>query len=311
MLQLPKTYLDKKWQNYLDKWQKEINTGFADFGYELYLLALYKLLNSDYFRLLSFYFHSLVQQYFNALPSYSEKVTQAKIKYESRTGTVTFKNIRVTLERMCSGNRRCCYCEDSLADEVEHICPKSLYPELVFVWENYLYSCGPCNSKKSDNYAVIVGNEIKNITRKKNDPIVPPPAGKSVFINPRIENPLDFLELDLGDDLVDGTFLFQPRYSLAENSLDVQRAKYTIEILGLNDREDIRKGRRQGGINYRSRLIEYQQNKDSLTDSQKQQFIKDFKKMSYPTVWEEMKNQRQYIPSINALIQASPEILDW
>jgi hypothetical protein len=75
MLQLPEIHLDKKWQNYLDKWQKDINTSCADFGDELYLLALYKLLNSDYFRLLSFYFHSLIQQYFNALPSYSEKVT--------------------------------------------------------------------------------------------------------------------------------------------------------------------------------------------------------------------------------------------
>lgn len=112
MLQLPETNLDPKWQNYLDTWQREIN----------------------------------------ALPSYSEKVEQAKAKYENRAGTVTFKNIRGTLATMCSGNRRCCYCEDSLADEVEHIRPKSLYPELVFVWENYLYSCGPCNSKKSNNY---------------------------------------------------------------------------------------------------------------------------------------------------------------
>jgi uncharacterized protein (TIGR02646 family) len=255
-------------------------------------------------------------KHFNALPSYSEKVTQAKIKYESRTGTETFKNIRATLERMCSGNRRCCYCEDSLADEVEHIRPKSLYPELVFVWENYLYSCGPCNSKKSNNYAVIVGNEIQDITRKNNDPIVPPPTGKDVFINPRIENPLDFLELDLGDDL-DGIFSFQPRYHLSKDkdSIDYQRAKYTIKILGLglddDDREDIREGRRQAGLNYRSRLKEYQQNKDGLIDSQKQQFIKDFKKMSYPTVWQEIKNQYKSLPSIYSLIEELPEILDW
>ncbi len=273
MLQLPETNLDQKWQNDLDTWQREIN----------------------------------------ALSLYSEKVEQAKAKYENKIKTVTFKNIRKTLATMCSGNRRCCYCEDSCADEVEHICPKSLYPELVFVWENYLYSCGPCNSKKSNNYAVIVGNEIQDITRKNNDPIVPPPTGKGMFINPRIENPLDFLELDLGDDL-DGTFLFQPRGHLSKDSIDYQRADYTIEILGLGGvyvREDIRDGRRQGALDYRARLIEYQQNKDSLTDSQKQQFIKDFKKKSYPTVWQEMKNQYQTIPSIKQLIEESPEILEW
>jgi 5-methylcytosine-specific restriction endonuclease McrA len=270
MLQLPETNLDQKWQNYLDTWQQEIN----------------------------------------AIASYAEQIQQAKTKYENKIKTVTFKNIRGTLETMCSGNRRCCYCEDSLADEVEHICPKSLYPELVFVWENYLYSCGPCNSKKNDNYAVIVGNKVQPITKKKNAPIVPPPAGKGVFINPRIENPLDFLELDLGDDLLDGTFLFQPRYGLTQNSINFQRAEYTIKILGLN-RDYLVKGRRQGGLNYRSRLKEYQRDKDSLIDNQKQQFIKDFKEMSYPTVWQEMKSQRQYIPSIDALIKAFPEILDW
>ena len=304
MLQLPEIHLDKKWQNYLNKWQKEINTSCADFGDELYLLALYKLLNSDYFRLLSVYFHSLIQQYFNALPSYSEKVTQAKIKYENRTRTATFKNIRETLKTMCSGNRRCCYCEDSCADEVEHIRPKSLYPELVFVWENYLYSCGSCNSKKSNNYAVIVGNTIHFITSKKDDP---PPVGKGVFINPRIENPLDFLELDLGDDL-DGTFFFQPRYHLAEDSIDYQRADYTIKILGLNDRDYLCRGRRQGALNYRARLIEYQQETSNV---KKQSFIEAFKEMSYPTVWQEMKNQYKNIPSIYSLIEEFPEILDW
>jgi hypothetical protein len=36
--------------------------GVADFGYDLYLLAIAKLLNSEYSRLLSFYFHTLIQQ---------------------------------------------------------------------------------------------------------------------------------------------------------------------------------------------------------------------------------------------------------
>ena len=267
MLQLPETNLDQKWQNYLDTWQQEIN----------------------------------------ALPSYAEQVQQAKTKYENKIKTATFKNIRGTLETMCSGNRRCCYCEDSCADEVEHICPKSLYPGLVFVWENYLYSCGLCNPKKNNNYAVIVENKIQPITRKKDDPIVPPPVGKGVFINPRIENPLDFLELDLGDDL-DGTFFFQPRYHLLEDSIDYQRAKYTIDTLALNDRDYLCRGRRQGALNYRARLIEYQQETSNV---KKQSFIEAFKEMSYPTVWQEMKNQYKNIPSIYSLIEEFPEILEW
>jgi len=63
MLQLPETNLDHKWQNYLNTWQQEIN----------------------------------------AIASYAEQVQQAKKKYENKIKTATFKNIRGTLETMCSG----------------------------------------------------------------------------------------------------------------------------------------------------------------------------------------------------------------
>jgi hypothetical protein len=36
--------------------------GVADFGYDLYLVEIAKLLNYRYFRLLDFYFHTLIQQ---------------------------------------------------------------------------------------------------------------------------------------------------------------------------------------------------------------------------------------------------------
>ncbi|NER05057.1 MAG: hypothetical protein F6K17_21895 [Okeania sp. SIO3C4] len=39
-----------------------IMPGIPDFGYDLYLLAIAKLLNNKYLRLFSFYFHSLIQQ---------------------------------------------------------------------------------------------------------------------------------------------------------------------------------------------------------------------------------------------------------
>jgi hypothetical protein len=44
--------------------------GVADFGYDFYLLAIAKLLHGQYFRLLDFYFHTLIQQRLNfkALP---------------------------------------------------------------------------------------------------------------------------------------------------------------------------------------------------------------------------------------------------
>jgi hypothetical protein len=42
--------------------KKLITGGVADFGYDFYLLAIAKLLHGQYFRLLDFYFHTLIQQ---------------------------------------------------------------------------------------------------------------------------------------------------------------------------------------------------------------------------------------------------------
>ncbi len=93
----------------------------------------------------------------NAVTSYKHRVAEGKRLFSLRNtaSNSAFKVVRATLETMCSGARRCCYCEDSCADEVEHIRPKDLYPELVFAWENYLYACGPCNGPKQNKFHVF------------------------------------------------------------------------------------------------------------------------------------------------------------
>ncbi|WP_016950906.1 RDD family protein [Anabaena sp. PCC 7108] len=48
---------------------KYLNFGVADFEYDLYLLAITKLLHDQYFRLLDFYFHTLIQQRLNFIKS--------------------------------------------------------------------------------------------------------------------------------------------------------------------------------------------------------------------------------------------------
>src|ERR1700722_14981501 len=88
---------------------------------------------------------------------FEEKVAVAKTLFKQRNTTknATFKVVRDTLAEMCSGARRCCYCEDSVADEVEHVKPKDWYPEAVFAWENYLYACGPCNGPKNNRFSIF------------------------------------------------------------------------------------------------------------------------------------------------------------
>ena len=89
--------------------------------------------------------------------TYEKRVAEGKRLFKSRNSkrNGTFKAVRKTLSVMCRGPRRCMYCEDSAADEVEHFRPKDLYPEAVFVWMNYLYACGRCNTRKVTAHPVV------------------------------------------------------------------------------------------------------------------------------------------------------------
>lgn len=116
-------------------------------------------------------------------------------------------SIRKNLATMCIGSVRCAYCEDSAADEVEHILPKNLFSQHSFKWSNYLFACGPCNGPKSNRYGTVNGVSVKEFTRSKKDPVVPPPVGQSGFIDPRTEDAFDFLEMDLGGTTPHGIVL--------------------------------------------------------------------------------------------------------
>ncbi|MCP4109242.1 MAG: hypothetical protein GY749_27575 [Desulfobacteraceae bacterium] len=68
----------------------------------------------------------IYQKEVDSMPDYSERVENAKRLFKSRNryANSTFRAVRSTLDQMCQGSRRCAYCEDSYADEIEHIRPK-------------------------------------------------------------------------------------------------------------------------------------------------------------------------------------------
>ena len=242
------------------------------------------------------------------LPTYKDRVQHAKHLFKaSNTRTnATFREIRVFLDEMCSGSRRCCYCEDSYADEVEHILPKDLFPEQAFVWLNYLYACGPCNSPKGSRFAVIdQSGALLEITRKPNDPIVPPVQGQPALVNPRTEDPLHYIELDLID-----TFMFQPNEELSQ--ADFFRAGYTIQLLALNIREVLVQSRRTAYGSYRARLYEYRDKKlIGAPQSELDALAEGISTMGQPTVWIEMKRQAVLIDELRDLFAEIPEALNW
>ncbi|MEK6283380.1 MAG: hypothetical protein AABN95_23745 [Acidobacteriota bacterium] len=199
------------------------------------------------------------------------------------------------------------YCEDSCADEVEHIKPKDLFPESTFLWDNYVYACGPCNGPKNNHFAVFstATGVATDVTRVRLGPVVEPEPGSPVLINPRWEDPLKFMELDLLD-----TFLFLP--TKPKGSKDRERAEYTIKLLKLNERDVLLKARKEAYDSYEARLSRYITLRDKGEASIKlKNRVRAFKRMHHPTVWKEMKRQHSLIPDLNQLFADAPEALKW
>lgn len=254
----------------------------------------------------------------DAESSYAAKVGAAKRAWEGKNSTKSkadaFLAIRQTLAKMCVGPVRCAYCEDSLADEIEHIKPKNFFPEQVFAWQNYLFACGPCNGPKGSRYGVVENGSVSEFIRKPKDRVIPPPAGDSALIDPRTENPLDFLELDVGGTTPDGmvlvaTFDFLPND--AASAYAQERAKFTIDVLGLN-REVMRVARENAFSGFRARLREYVGEKNNgASDARLDEMRDNLLFTPHLTVFAEMRRQKEFLPDLLALFGQAPEALTW
>ncbi len=101
----------------------------------------------------------------------------------------------------------CAFCERSCRGEVDHFRPTRKFPELVYVWTNWLFACHACNLKKWQKW---------------------PPRG---YIDPctrvRQARPEHYFTFDL----VSGYIV--PRESLSDNQYD--KAARMIEDIGLNE----------------------------------------------------------------------------
>ena len=245
------------------------------------------------------------QERVDAAGSYESRVVRAKGLFSqyNRSSNATFRRVRESLTRMCSGAQRCVYCEDSVGDEVEHIQPKDLYPCLVFVWINYVYACGRCNGGKSNKFAVVANNRLVDVTRRRGADIVAPIPGTPAFLNPRIEDPLDFLDLDL-----DGTFFVLARDELGD--IDRERTEFTIETLNLN-RDVLLQARATAFGSYRARLEEYVGRRNNATADELARLARGVEAMPHVTVWAEMKRQHAFIQDLRELFAQAPEALDW
>lgn len=243
------------------------------------------------------------QQDINDKPTFAERVTTAQAHWLNRTRNQAFTEVRSQLTEMCNGPKRCGYCEDSEGYQVEHIAPKHYYPELAFTWENYLYACGRCNGPKNAKCAVF--RAVDGLRVDHPDFNGHPPAGESLLINPRIEDPLNHLWLDLK------TFAFTEA-DLDPLSESFQRADFTQKTLRLNERDSLVKARRIAFKDFHSHLRHYVQDKEAGADQPElDDYIETIQEHPHPTVWKEMQRQHTLHPFLLDLFTRAPEALTW
>ena len=49
----------------------------------------------------------------------------------------------------------CAYCERGTKGVVDHFMPKSKFPDLVYIWSNWLFVCNDCNGTKGSRWPVL------------------------------------------------------------------------------------------------------------------------------------------------------------
>ncbi len=252
------------------------------------------------------------QRELDAVSPYPDRVDAGKERFKQRNvaSNPTFRHVRASLRKMGHGAARCAYCEHSTGDEVEHLWPKDFYPGRVFDWHNYLHACGTCNGCKLNHWRLrVAGGALLTLARTRAEREArsygPPPEGDPLFIDPREEDPMRLLRVDLVD-----TFHVVPRPGL--DAWDDARAAWTVERLELNEREDLVEARANCFHAYVDRLEQYIAKRDGGADLAALAFrVAAIQRMDHPMVWREMQRSHSHLPELAALFAQAPEALGW
>lgn len=270
-----------------------------------------------------------LQKRVNALSAFEEKVDKAKSLWNTKggkNGKEAFETIKTTLTEMCVAVEVCNYCEQNEANDIEHIAPKSFFPERTFVWDNYLLACKQCNTGYKLDKCHVLDNDGKLCSVERGNE---PTYKNLAFINPRIENPNDFMILNML------TYKFMPLPDLSISQKN--KALKTLDILKLNERDSLIQSRKNA-VNYFysriERLVKVLKAKtnqeiiDILTPADKpidrkrtvftnqeilkENFKKDIQTHQHPSVWYAIKTIESKVnPKWQLLFEELPQALSW
>ena len=258
--------------------------------------------------------------------SFEAQVARAENTWKPKNKA--FDEIKETLTGMTVSNR-CNYCECDRAVDMEHIYPKSKFPERAYTWTNYILACSACNSYiKGDKFAVFYphgSNQKMELPRG----VGKPPSDDGLLINPRLEDPQQYLRLNL----VTRTFIFDPIES-DEDARDYQRAAYTTCLLDINNPilQKSREAKASELVGYLRKYTEvcgttdyealkkvpnypieidqtlpFEEEKERIKNEYKKRIIES----PHLTVWDELKRQRACLPQVDSLFAEAGECLSW
>ncbi|MBC7449818.1 MAG: hypothetical protein H7330_17350 [Hymenobacteraceae bacterium] len=259
----------------------------------------------------------------------ANRATFARNRWEDKLGPngarEAFTTIKDHLRALCVDTEGCNYCEGNEGRDIEHIYPKSFFPERAFQWDNYLLACKTCNTDfKKDKFAVFSPRGSAQIVDLQQG--LAAPTDDAAFIDPRQDNPLDFLWLNLR--LALPIFIVHP--NLAVGSRAAIKAQKTLDILQLNARRRLAEERHAAYGEYLHYLAIYgnvigaatmpdlvrvepyprtvnvdapfEQEKLRIATSIWQKVLKH----RHPTVWHELKRQRLVVRDADHLFRVAP-----
>jgi uncharacterized protein (TIGR02646 family) len=238
-------------------------------------------------------------------------------------------------QKLVNGGPRpglCHYCEFDRTTATEHIFPKKHFPERGFQYENYLLACHRCNSiYKGDKFAVFspAGSNTRVDLPNSKKVYTLPPSVDAVLINQRIDNPQDYLELDL----FTGSFL--PQRNCDDRGK--VKADYTITLLRLNADASLLRYRKKALNNYQQQLSRYVKVKNASDftallnalpeheqmivvqshafETEQRRLLKKFKAEilndPFPFAWREIIAKKHLFPHIYDMLEAAPEAEMW
>lgn len=267
-----------------------------------------------------------LQKEVNVETSFQLKVAKAKTLWKNRTNNKVFDEIKSKLKELCIPIEICAYCEHSEATDIEHVYPKSFFPESTFEWENYLLACKICNSHyKLDQCHVVDRNGICRKIERGQEPIYKEMA----FVHPRKENPNDYMLIDI----CTGKYIQNPS---CKEKIQFNKVEKTLEILELNDRTVLIEARKQKEkyiflildmlvkiINAKSNqelsalltpydMLDLKKSLDENKQILKENVQKDIQKQPHPSVWYSIqKIESKTNPKWKQIFRQLPEALDW